>query len=111
MSDDHKFLEYYHNLSSVIVIKILDGEYGWACRFLEDYRKEGLLKVLVSRMATIKILPGNNTLPRDNNKYIRSLKNQMMLNSLTSLYMIEGFQSMHASVTVEEWKESNVHRR
>ena len=52
-------------------------------------------------MATIKILTGNNTLPWDNNEYIRSLKYQMILNSLTSLSTMEGVQSMHASVTVE----------
>ena len=52
-------------------------------------------------MATIKILPGNDTLPQDNNNYIRSLKYQMILNSLTSLTTMEGVQSMHASVMIK----------
>ncbi len=98
---DQKFMDYYHNLRSVIAVKVPDGDYEWACTVLEDFRKAGLLKVLVSRMATVKILPGNDTLLRDINKYTRSLKYQMILNSQTSLTRMDSVLSMHSAVIVE----------
>ena len=52
-------------------------------------------------MATIKILPGNKTLLRDINKYTRSLKYQMILNSQTSLTRMDSVLSMHSAVIVE----------
>jgi hypothetical protein len=98
---DQEFMDYYHNLRSVIAVEVPDGDYEWACTVLEDFRKAGLLKVLVSRMATVKILPGNETLLRDINKYTRSLKYQMILNSQTSLTRMDSVLSMHSAVVVE----------
>jgi len=94
-------MDYYHNLRSVIAVEVPDSDYEWACTVLEGFRKAGLLKVLVSRMATIKILPGNDTLLRDINKYTRSLKYQMILNSQTSLTRMDSVLSMHSAVIVE----------
>jgi len=98
---DQEFMDYYHNLRSVIAVEEPDGNYEWACTVLEDFRKAGLLKVLVSRMATVKILPGNETLLRDINEYTRSLKYQMILNSQTSLTRMDSVLSMHSAVVVE----------
>jgi hypothetical protein len=98
---EQEFMDYYHNLRSVIAFEVPDGDYEWVCTVLEDFRKAGLLKVLVSRMATIKILPGNKTLLGDINKYTRSLKYQMILNSQTSLTRMDSVLSMHSAVIVE----------
>ena len=66
--EEQEFLDYYHNLRSVIVVEVLDGDFDWACTVLDVFHHAGLLKQMVSKMATIKILPGNDTLLQDNNK-------------------------------------------
>jgi len=99
--EEQEFMDYYHNLRSVIAVEVPDSDYKWACTVLEDFRKEELLKVLVSRMVTIKILPGNKTLLRDINKYTKSLKYQMILNSQTSLTRMDSVLSMHSAFIVE----------
>ena len=98
---EQEFMDYCHNLRSVIAVEVPDEDYEWVCIVLEDFRKAGLLKVLVSRMATIKILPSNNTLLRDINKYTRSLKYQMILNSQTSLTRMDSVLSMNSAVMVK----------
>ena len=52
LAEEPEFLDYCHNLRSVIAIEILDGDYNWACKILKDYWKEGHLKDLVRRMAS-----------------------------------------------------------
>jgi hypothetical protein len=98
---ERHFEEFYHNLRQIIVIECPDEDQGWLLEVFEVARTDGLIKTLVSRCATIIVLPSNSTTSSENEHFAKSLKRHMVLLATNSINTIVDVASMNAPVRVE----------
>ena len=97
--EERQFEEGYQNHRSLLVIDCPEQDERWLQTVFDLYRKEGLLKILVSKQCTIIDLPGFG-IP-DPDHFAKSVRNHMILSLTHMISQITDVASMNAAVKVE----------
>ena len=97
--EERQFEEGYINHRSLIVVDCPEQDDKWIVAVFELYRREGLLKILVSKHCTIIDLPGFG-IP-DPDHFAKSVIKHMILSITHMLSHIPDVASMNAAVKVE----------